>query len=511
MKTLTTFQIEYIMCLYEAYEWSEITEKFNAKFGTDYKEDNLRISYHRKKDLHPDLEFTRNRFEKREPTVLQPGVRIMVTSACPTHVIDNERVGQVLPDVLKTLKSTHYAQSIILTGIGHTKLGEKQSAYYDIALKPLINQMFSSVKLHAKLEAKDYKINPQQMKPLSRLYKEGQRHNLIIASPKQHLEVAIVGNNKMPHTVQSTGCITEPSYQNNGIGTIAKENHVRGGIIVESNAELFVTRKVRINDDGSYFDLDSFIKGNKTVKGHRSECLILGDAHVEHEDKGLTALLYEAVKVLKPKRIVLHDLADGVSASPFLVGSERSGIPSILEEAAKVLDWLDRLYAACGRDVEIISANSNHHHFFDRWLRAGLYHSCPVNHRIGLEMKIAQLDGVEPIEFLLRRDYLTHLGPNDDYFVGDIQVANHGHRGPNGAKGSKANTGRMAYRSVTAHTHEPFERDNHTGVGHWSVHRHGYNTGASGWLASFAIIQPDYSIQQIIPVKDRKGQWHWRF
>lgn len=510
MRTLKLLEIEFIQSIYDTHTWAEITEKLNAKFGTKYKEDNLRITWRRKRDQIPDLNFTRDLFKDGQEE-LPVGVRLLVTGAGPTHVINGERVGLAIPEVVKTLKARAYAEPVILAGIGHTKLGEKQSAYYDISLKPLLDSMYTNVKLHNKLVAVDYKINPQQLQPLSRLYREGQKQNLIVCSPKQHLQVCIVGNSKHPHTVQSTGFITEPSYQDNGIGRLAEQSHVRGGIIVETAKDIFLTRKVSIDDNGGFYDIDCYIKGAKVTKGHRVECLVLGDAHVEHEDPTLTTLLQEIVEATQPKRLVLHDVLDGASTSPFVKGADKRHLPCIVSEVRKIIDWIEAIRSASYGGMEIIIVNSNHHNFVDRWLKAGEYHHDPINHKIGLQLKLAEFDGVSPMEFFFGHlKDVKILGPDDDYFVGDIQVANHGHKGPNGAKGSKGNTGKLAYRSITAHTHEPFERDGHTGVGHWSKHRHGYNTGGSGWMVSLALIQPDFSIQQIIPVKDKKDIWQWR-
>lgn len=515
--SITTDQLDFIKSLFVSKTWEEIAELYNKKYKANKSADALRILYsrHKDKDLSGNkfADFRRDSF-KNTTNLGASQAKYFVTGLMPEHVIDGETVGKVNAKSLATLDSGDL-EPIFLAMTGHMKLGQKQPGNYDPIMTGYRSAIHTDVTFNQNLRAVDLKKNPQLLRPLTGVDSYARRQSVIVAHPRQHKEFVATGNSSHPHSMESTGVINFPGYQDNNIGRVARDRHVQGGIVVEIDGPRFFTRKVRFDAKGGYYDLDGYTLKGKTVRGHRIEALVIGDLHVGHHCPMLMRALYEIIAVLRPRRIFFHDAFDGLSVSPHLTDYDRarraSWAESILSEAALNREVMREVRKHAPSDCELVWVESNHNNFLQRWLKSGAYMKDPVNFAIAHQLMLDMFADKNPLERLINGEghLATLLGPNDDYFVAGWQCANHGHRGVNGTKGSRATLKKSAVKSITGHTHTDFSEDDLEGVGCWTKLDHGYNVGSSTWIRTLAVIQPDGSVQKITPI-ERDGGLQWR-
>ena len=77
-------------------------------------------------------------------------------------------------------------------------------------------------------------------------------------------------------------------------------------------------------------------------------------------------------------------------------------------------------------------------------------------------------------------------------------VGMHGHVGTGGARGSAVSFKKMRIKTVTGHTHSPFEDHNTVVVGVTGSMEMGYNKGGTTWDRANAIVYPN-GTHQLIP------------
>ena len=97
------------------------------------------------------------------------------------------------------------------------------------------------------------------------------------------------------------------------------------------------------------------------------------------------------------------------------------------------------------------------------------------------------------------------LGGDESFVLGGVELAMHGDRGPNGARGSIRNLRRIGIRSIIGHTHSPGIDEGCNQTGTSTRLRLEYNHGASGWLNAHVLLNADGKRQLIVIVD---GEWH---
>lgn len=508
--SLTETQLNWLKLHYYDGDWEYVTAEFNKKFNQTKTADAVRILYTRNKNT--DLSgagfanFTRESLEHSKTIKTKEG-RFFVTGVMPLHQISEEKVaGQVHMGAFRTLLAQTNQQIILLPTLAHVRPLQGQPENYDPQMTPYKKLFHTEVVFNQNLSVVDAKIQPQQKKPLTSLEDYTEVGSVIVAHPRQHMSIFATGNNTAPGLMASTGVLNYPSYQPNRVGNLAKTKHRIGGRIVEIKGDKFFTRKVRFDKDGGYFDLNVYhhYKGNSTS---RVEALDVGDIHFGHHVESLMKVLFDMIKLLQPRKLIFHDAFDGLSISHHLNLVDKILRPSwaysLETEAAVARHQMSRIKEVCPKDCEIYWVDANHNNFFARYMKERRFANDEVNLFQACSLMEELKEGRNPLAKLMGLDYIKYLGPNDDLFVKGIQLANHGHQGLNGAKGSKPTLKKTAHKLVTAHTHTPFEDDDHDGIGHWSNARHGYNNGASTWVPSVLAVQPDGSTQQYLAIKSK--------
>lgn len=395
------------------------------------------------------------------------------------------------------------AELVLLLGRSHNKPMQKQIPHYDPWLKQFRDKVTFAEEyiFNESIRAVDLQINPQQLNPLTGIKGLNfgkHQSSVIIASTQIALESEARGNGRSPRVVAGTGTISMPHYlKDTRTGRMAEQNHDFGAVMLEISTEKkFFMRILEIDgDSGIFFDI---AKGEckqyspDGSKPARAEAWILGDKHIGHDCQVTWAAQKQLAKIANPKAYALHDLIDGSSVHKHawdkLLTREMRPFFSIEDELKAVGYFLEDMKELLPNAKGFI-VDSNHTDHISDYLDRGRYLKDKINYDIGHRMIVDFLDNKNP--FQLRcdpKERLTWLTANDDYYICDVNIAMHGHRGPNGSKGSIKNIANIEDKAVIGHSHSPGWYRSIVQIGHSSTEDHGYNQGPSSWITADGLI-----------------------
>jgi hypothetical protein len=358
-----------------------------------------------------------------------------------------------------------------------------------------------SLKLNSNLRIYDTKILPQQINPFTGMNKKLPRnYSYILPSPKIRYE-SIAGNSKYPRAFISTGSLTQPNYKvHTAHGRKAESQHQYGFVYVEiQDNKVFKAHQIEATKKGDFCYLGKkYHTGNITKE--IPEALILGDWHTGDTDVAIRRETLRMIDKLQPKRIVFHDFFNGHSINHHTKGLlleelrtiqvKRIGLEDELKAVFKEMLFFANKYS----DKEIIIVRSNHDDFLDKYIQEKLFMSDYLNF-----LFIVQLIGkMVDRSAIPLREALSLIGeiPKNVKFlqvdeslrIQGVELANHGHLGANGSRGTPAQFNNMNLKAITAHTHSPKLMENGMVVGTSTRLRLDYNRGASSWLNAHGIL-----------------------
>lgn len=390
-----------------------------------------------------------------------------------------------------------------------------------------LHLVMQDLPLNENLFISSIKLSAKHIDPITSLGRIGQRDgSFIYASPKQRLKMVPTSNTGMPHAVMTTGALTEPDYasdryMSHRTAYIASHDHVMGAIIVEvEDRQFFHFRQVQADRAGAFIDLAVRYNPDGTTVRVPPEVLVMGDWHSAQNAPEFRRVFVEGkgsvCTALKPRVVIVHDGFDGISINPHeaddaLLLAQRSGEHN-LDLGQELARYAADLNMMADHFEEVVIVKSNHDEFLHRYLADGRYLHDPLNHATAVRIAGAIAGtkrnpvqvGVE-MHGLKRGDSLTWLDVDEDYRVAGIELGAHGHRGPNGARGSLAGMERAYGSSVTGHCHTPEILRQAWSVGCGCHLKQEYNKGPSSWMWTSCLVYPNGSRQLINSIFG-----HWR-
>lgn len=391
----------------------------------------------------------------------------------------------------------------------------RKEQYSEEVLEELSDSFYTEYIFNYSLEAYDLCLSPKQANPLVGTARIAQKRScLIVASPKQNMETTPVAVYNIPHIIHSTGTITNPNYDNTRIGKIAIEDHIVGGLIVEvEDQTVFHLRQVQADKDGSFYDLDKKYTP-KGVETATAEAFIPGDIHNGSQDPTAMKAWDEVIKTTRPKTVVFHDLFDSRSVSHHEDHnlSKKSNRPEEYRLLKNELDLLGEFLTNQKKKypwVNFYAAASNHPEHLDSFLDSGRFIFDHHNYRLALELAIYRVDGKNPIEEYLDKNFgqrakIKWLTRSDSLVISGVEVGAHGDLGPNGSRGSLIGVERSYRNSVVGHSHTPRIYRSAWQVGTSTMLRLSYNRGPSSWLHASCLVYKNGQRQLIISIG---GKW----
>lgn len=355
----------------------------------------------------------------------------------------------------------------------------------------------------------DIKIHPTARLPLSSFEGLSNQRSCVIGHPRVHMKVVPALNGYKPKMMLTTGACTVRNYTDSKAGKIGEFHHTLGFVIIEVDGDDFYVRQVTADEDtGDFTDLNLKVSGGDVTKAERPEVFVFGDFHVGDHDPDCIAATVEFCSALKPKRVFGHDLLNGHSINhhefknPFnkyeRLQKGQSNLKKEIDEMVTFVEMLqeDMSYA------DFFMVHSNHDDFIEKYLISFDWKKDIENAMEYMKYSSMLLGGLATKGVLAKiiQDELegvTTLGLDESYRVLDWELGVHGHQGSNGSRGNPNQFKKLSTKMITAHTHTPSRIDGVVTVGTSTRLRVGYNTGASNWLQSHAILNADGKVQQI--------------
>lgn len=352
----------------------------------------------------------------------------------------------------------------------------------------------------------------------------------IFGHPRLALETVATPMNRLPLVYMTTGTVSKASYSDTKAGRLGEFHHNPGAVIVETDGDLFWWRMVHPDAFGSFIDIDKQYGPDGSVfPAPPAEAVIVGDVHVGFDDSSVIHAVHRLVTGCRAQNVILHDLLDFFSGSHHHVSNNvlralkaARGRHSVYSELKSVADWLDK-YCREGTHYHII--RSNHHDHLDKWLNNNSANIDAENlwlwHHLNAQQLRMALDiADDPAKqhqwgvtsaFELAMAALTRPATQQRFSFADdktplefkgIDCSNHGDKGPNGSRGSRAGFARVQRKTFIGHSHSPGIYDGCYQVGKSSQNEQ-YLSGYSSHLHCSGIIYADGN-RTLFPIIDGK-------
>ena len=370
-------------------------------------------------------------------------------------------------------------------------------------------------------------ILPTAVNPLSGMDSYTHTASAIIPHAKVQLKSVPVLKGDPIKMLYTTGACTQRNYIQRKAGQKAEFHHVFGALYVEVDKDGDHFARQLISDStGAFYDLTEHFKNGKVYEG-KATAINWGDIHAEMQDEtvaewGWSDHPQSMLNVLQPEYQFIHDLTDfkarnhhNIKNPHFLAEryfTDTGNVEFGMMQAGETLKAMEREWCTT------VVVESNHDQAFRRWLReadirqdsenAEYFHT--YNALIYNQIRQGN-PKFNVFERAVRESMdlpFTKFLDEDDSFVicgvNGIECSMHGHRGPNGARGTPNALRSLGRKCNIGHTHSAAIVDGIYVAGTSSKMDLDYNKGPSSWSHSHIVTYPNGK-RQIITMKN--GKW----
>lgn len=479
-----------------------------------------------------DCKTCRSAAERKTPVVCQEESFMQQVPSAKTYVITYAQnatpVHKKFLRSLETYCAHNNAQLVVVPGRykNPTSIWSEKMDHDEWWAEELIPYMFKgkfeigdNIIVHA-----DISIQPTAVRPLTGFEVYAGASSAIFGHPKIQLQTIATAKRRYPRIFTTTGAVTIPNYTDTKAGKKGESHHVFGATVVEQSENgLFHMRQINARKDGSFIDLDKKYSCEAVSEAGRALALVCGDIHESKSDEAVLAATFSDPKsicaVLKPKKVVYHDLVDFESRSHHSrdILTERierihgEKMEVVEEEINNSITFIDEVTP---EDVEPVVIIGNHDEHFDRWLQDANPKNDPVNARFFHEAWYKVLNWYERTkEFIPAFEiFYKERGANRAKFIhrdeplkiGGIYCNFHGDKGMNGSRGSTTAYAKLGVKTIIGHSHSPEIMDGCYKVGVTGALDMDYNFMPTAWLNTHCVIYANGK-RCLIHVVD--GEW----
>ena len=447
--------------------------------------------YTKNPDNHKPQQVTKKR-------AVEPSCGYVVTSAqndTPVHA-------KFLASMLRYCKAKNYQLIVIPTHYKNpSAFGSSKDYEWSDSVKPyLLSDDFKPCKNLRIMGS--IKIQPTATRPLSSLDTISGCDSAIFGHPKVALRSIATKSNSMAKLIYTTGSVTKKNYSDSKAGRKGEFHHVLGAVVVEIDGNKFHARNISAQGDGSFADLDYKWSATGREKIKSVPVITLGDLHAEQASESALVCYEKVRKLLRPKRLVLHDVLNFGSASYHNTFMERfekfhAGTDSVRSELELTCKMLDDLAAGV---YEVVMVASNHNDHFTKWLESEKNCNDLRNARIFAETRAYYLkeleEGRRPVsplaywasQWCKNFHKMRFLDRDEGYSINGVELSYHGDKGPGGARGSTMNLAKIGSKSTKGHDHQATIIDGCYSAGTMSILNPSYTHGSpSAWINSMVV------------------------
>ena len=342
--------------------------------------------------------------------------------------------------------------------------------------------------------------------------------NVVFGHPQVQLRTLPRKSEKYPPILTTTGTVSVARYAQNKTAQKAKFHHSFSALLIDGD------NFRHLNFDGNgFFDLTKYYNGDSVEESNHIEALITGDEHVMFYSEEVFGATYGEggiVDVLKPKRIVRHDVLDCYSIShhhkksPLIKYAKHvQGVNDIEKELKQTLDFI---ISTTPEFAESFIIPSNHNSHLERWINEADPKADQVNMKLYHHLMWLLLEYIDkhngemadPFHLWAKENNLPErvkfLDSNESFMLLDIDMNNHGDKGVNGSRGSRNSFRELGNKCIIGHSHSPGIEKGVYQVGTSSNLRMEYNKGLSSWHNCHCVVYPNGK-RQLIFINN--GNW----
>lgn len=378
----------------------------------------------------------------------------------------------------------------------------------------------------------DIKTQPTASSPLTGFEAITHGESAILGHTKLQLRVIPTPQNRFPKILTTTGACTRPNYTDSRAGKLGEFHHCLGAALVEVRGKRFHLRQLNADtSDGSFTDLEHQYTTEEVLPAAPALVLAMGDTHVDFIDPEVKRATFGEggiVQTLRPGVLVWHDLLDGYSVNPHHQGNpfaalvkRATGRDEAEAEVNRALKFIEKYTPAFARSVVI---PSNHDDFLRRWIFSTDWRGDPTNALFYLRTALAMAEGAKmgaagleypsPFKYWADEHFrdaedfalpdVHCLAADESLLIAGVEYKFHGHRGANGARGSRHAFRRVGVKTVIGHGHGPGIEEGCYQAGTSTRRTAEYLEGLSSWLQTHCI---QYSSGKRCLVNIIEGEW----
>ena len=363
-----------------------------------------------------------------------------------TSVIIGEKIDIEFFNSIKSFAKHRKAEIVILPMKSLYRDEQWSNEEYDL-LSPYIATEYI---FNSNLMAYDFMLNSQMTNPLTGLGRYGQKEfSLIVASPKQQMVSVPVSPSRMPHILLSTGSMSNPEYRKSRVGRFSEQDHIIGGVVVETKGDLYHVRHVQCNKDKSFRDLNTIYESDSWKNVEDSEAIVLGDWHNGLTDPTARKSSFEQIKFYNPKQVFLHDFVDSYSISHHTqydiktkVRRNESKFATLENELNMAVEELEVFVKQFPNvKFKIVASNHSPDHIV-KYLSDGRWIEDTVNTKFSIDLFKDVIEGKDPVEeYVFRKNpilknNIEFLKRDKDVYVEGILCSSHGDKASGSSRGS---------------------------------------------------------------------------
>lgn len=412
-----------------------------------------------------------------------------------------------------------------LTSAGKQRFADYDPAEFDPEIVDLISQ--EPIVIGDRIRfCPELNLSPTMVKPLQGLQTYTKRMWGVFPHTKISVETVATHKDRPTKFITTTGACTHPHYSPTKAGFRAHFDHVHGAVIVEVTRKgLWFRHLTPANElDGTFYDLGTVVQNGRVQWNSEGvKALVYGDIHIEMLDPDVARATWgigqtktaftPLVDMVAPQTQVFHDLMDMTAANYHELDNVFKRYERWCEDKHHVdddfTDAMDFLRAVVDKSEENVIVDSNHEYFIQKWLLKfdpadkEDFDNIETYYRLKLALLAAARERktVSFLEMLMREkftgaddvavlDAYRFLKVDESFEIDNIELGWHGHRGPNGRRGSKNAFKFVTEKSTIGHLHSPSVDSGCHVVGTSARMDMGYNAGPSSWAHSHGIIYP---------------------
>ncbi|MFT6125736.1 MAG: hypothetical protein ACJAVA_000177 [Flavobacteriaceae bacterium] len=366
----------------------------------------------------------------------------------------------------------------------------------------------------------DSRIRPTAKDPLIGYEVLAKDNNLVLPHSKIHFKTLPRFKGHPLRTMSTTGYITNKNYSDSKAGETAWEHHSYGFVIIEKKKDgtCHIPRNVKVKSDGSFIDINKEVKNGEVSIIDKCDAVVMGDIHASEVNDAVLDKSFELFSLIKPDKIVLHDVFDGSTVNPHEVKDmyiQRQKIKQnkylVEDEIKHSFDVVD-LISKYTNEVHI--SISNHDVFLDRHINDGNWkrdlHNSPTYLKYAYIQQTEDLSDCGNIYgYLLNERFknrpVFYMSYGDSLKIQGYECALHGEHGTNGSRGSYKQFSRLNTKMIHAHTHSPILFNSVTVVGvSCNIDQYYTRRGLSSWAYAHSIVHPNGKNQLLVLGDDLK-------